>query len=1035
MFAYINTPLDEIAEHRNEFLFVPKKAKMLKKGVVVADEIVKISESVVPVRLFNVTNEAVTLYKNTFIGTLEKLNEENGYVEHVRYFGDSNCKELDTEDHVKPIITDIMNNLEVSDVIKNDALLIIREFKDIFSRTKSDIGFCDQITHEIDTGTTRPINMRCHRIPWNLEQKVDTRVNEMLENGVITESSSPWNSPIVVVAKKDGDIRLCIDYRKLNAVTKRPIYPMPDAQQLFNSLEGTKFYSSLDLSSGYYQVPMDEKDAEKTAFSTRKGHFHFMKMPFGLTGAPATFQTLMHKIFNEENWIKCIIYLDDILVFGKTGEQHNERLRLIFEKIRKAGIKLGPKKCKILRKEVTYLGHVISAEGVKTDPVKVEAIRNWPLPSTVGELKSFLGFCNYYRKFIKDYARLVEDLETLVKDSCEGSWYKLKNNKIAMTNENILRIDLLKKILCSSPVLVYPNRTDTFILDTDASHSCIGAVLSQYQNGDERVISYASRKLSSTEKFYCTTRKELLAVVTFVRQFKHYLYGKKFLLRTDHKSITWMLKAELNTSQYFNWKNELSLFDFEVVHRPGDKHVNADFLSRNPECEQCDVLHENPKRKRNVKLITGRCNCIFNDVDICAEQRKDNQLNELKEILSGERPIGDIRSKDISVLYSKRASLKVNDDIIYKKMKNEKLVPIMPMSQRKKFLNAAHVTLGHVGTSKLIQFLKEATYWPNISLDVKLLVEECEHCNRRKVTKTQKGDPLTITANFPFQKVALDITGPLPPTRDGYRYILGIIDVFSRYTVLVPLRHMDSNVVIESLMNRWISVFGPPFSFHSDRGTCFESKEFRNWLKSMGIEKTRSSPYYPQGNSIIERCFRTVKDRVYAFCNSERCGWNVSLSYVQLGINSTVASGTGYSPFEVIFGTKMFHRKLITDGVTEASVGEKISVTKQNINEINKAVLGFQSLPQDEPKKLDEYCVGEYVLIRNEGKKGLLQPNYIGPMKVVKRIGVKTYRMVDEKDNRIFDRHISKMKRVKKQRGISSTHGTCGSVISSLQQT
>ena len=539
----------------NEFLFTPMKAKMFKKGICVADEVVKLIDEYVPVRFFNISNSNVTLYKDTLIGSLEKLNDSEGFVEHVRYFKESPLTAFneDANKHIDSVIHDIKMGVGIPDKVKGEAIDIVKDFQDIFSCSKNDIGFCKMTRHEIDTGDTRRINTRYQRIPMHIEDKVDEKVNEMLKNEIIQESTSPWNSPIVVVAKKDGDIRLCIDYRKLNSVTRRPIYPIPDTQELFNTLSGAVYFSSLDLSSGYYQVPMNERDAEKTAFSTKKGHYQFLKMPFGLTGAPATFQNLMHN----------------------TGHEHNDRLKLIFKKIQQAGIKLGPKKCKILKKEVTYLGHVISAEGVGTDPAKIQAIREWPLPTTVEEMKSFLGFCNYYRKFIRQYAQLVACLEELVKDSCSSSWHKMKKARITLGEQHVSCIHTLKEKLCSSPILVHANKIDRFILDTDASHNCIGAVLSQIQNGNEKVISYASKKLSATEQFYCTTRKVLLAVVTFIRQFRHYLYGRRFLLRTDHKPITWMMSdsAKVNTSQYFNWKNELSMYDFEIEHRSGKKNT------------------------------------------------------------------------------------------------------------------------------------------------------------------------------------------------------------------------------------------------------------------------------------------------------------------------------------------------------------------------------------------------------------------------------------------------------------------------------
>ena len=1024
-----------IPDIHNDFLFVPMKSKMLKKGICVADGIVKVKDDSIPVRFFNVTNSDVTLYKDTLVGCLEKLNDSEGFVEHVRYFKEHDilqAYEKDTK-HVDLIINDLECNLLVPEGTKNEAIAIVKEFQDIFSRTKEDIGFCKKVKHEIDTGSTRPINTRFQRIPMHVEDKVNEKVDEMLSNGVITESTSPWNSPIVVVTKKDGDIRLCIDYRKLNAATRRPIYPMPDTQELFNSLSGALYFSSLDLSSGYYQVPMNERDAEKTAFTTKKGHFHFLKMPFGLTGAPATFQSLMHSVFRSENWLKCVIYLDDILVFGSSGREHNERLKLIFEKIRQAGIKLGPKKCKILKTEVVYLGHVISAKGVSTDPAKVQAIRDWPLPSTVGEVKSFLGFCNYYRKFIRQYARLVVPLEKLVKDSCSSSWHKMKRTKIVLNEEHISSIQILKESLCSSPVLVHPNKVDRFILDTDASHYCIGAVLSQIQNGEEKVISFASKKLTETEQFYCTTRKELLAIVTFIRQFKHYLYGTKFLLRTDHKSITWMMNdsKSINTSQYFNWKNELSLYNFDIEHRPGDKHCNADFLSREPKCEQCDVTHQFPKKKRNVKMLEPICRQLTEYAEICKAQNDDKNLQLLKNVLLGHEKASTLSTRETLLLLRKRELLEIKDGIIVKKDFKGNVVPVIPKKLRENLVNGAHTTLGHVGTNKLYIFLKDMVYWPNMSMDIRRNVEGCIACCKRKICKTRRGDKLPITANVPFQKLAIDITGPFPPTKDGNKYILGMIDIFSRYTILVALRSIDSKHVVDAIKRYWISVFGPPFSIHSDRGACFESQEFRKMLALFAITKTHSSPYYPQGNSVIERCFRTVKDRICSICNTERFSWDTALSLVQLGINSTIAAHTGYSPFETIFGDKMIRWNLVNNELLHFRCGEEMehryqrSADLQDFINRNKCDAGLKK-----QSNMDNYEIGDLVLIREERRKGLLLYNYKGPLKVIAKLGVKTYRLKDEHDGKLYERHISKIKRFYGKRKPSSTDGTCGSIAS-----
>ena len=540
-------------------------------NILVASCLCKVDKSrIVPLRVWTFSDD-VNIKKGMRIGQMEFMetsrNDENARVRNIKETKTDRWSKLlpQMEKHLAEIPKDYRNKL----------LPLLEEYSDIFSLSKNDIGLTNLVEHEIDTGNSRPIACSYRRIPFGLEDKVDDLIQELVDKNIIRPSESPWNAPLVVIPKKNGDIRLTVDYRRLNSITKRPIFPIPDANQLFDTLNGSVLFTTLDLSSGYYNIPMKSEDIGKTAFSTRTNHWEFIRMPMGISTAPATFQRLMHKIFEKEKWHECLIYLDDILVFSKSLEEHMTRLETIFSRIRMSGVKLSPAKCTFLKSEVTYLGHKISNTGVETDPKKTDKIKTWPIPKSLEDLRSFLGLCGYYRKFIKNYAERVKPLEEICKEKWNEKARK-KKTLLAWNDSMNKSFEELKLALTTAPVLCFPNKSDGFILDTDASHDCIGAVLSQLQGSNERVIAYASRKMSQSERQYCITRKELLSVHYFVNYFKHYLLGRAFTVRTDHRALCWLLNwKEPNTSQYCRWRQDLEIYNMDVRYRPGEKHITV----------------------------------------------------------------------------------------------------------------------------------------------------------------------------------------------------------------------------------------------------------------------------------------------------------------------------------------------------------------------------------------------------------------------------------------------------------------------------
>lgn len=439
------------------------------------------------------------------------------------------------------------------------------------------LGHTDLVEHNIDTGNENPIKIPPRRLSPKQKEIVDTELKKMLEQNIIEPSNSPWSAPVVLVTKSDGSTRFCIDFRKLNSITKKDAYPLNRIDDALEALSGAQWFSTLDLASGYWQCPLKESDKSKTAFTTHRGLYHFNVMPFGLCNAPATFSRLMNLVLGGLNWTRCLCYLDDVIVFGSTFEIALRNLKDVFECLRKANLKLKPKKCTLFQTEVAYLGHRVSKAGISCDPKKISAVQDWPIPTNVTEVRSFLGTAGYYRKFIPNFSTIASPLSQLTRKNKRFKW-----------DENCQKaFDELKLLLVSAPILAYPIADGKFVLDTDASDTGLGGVLSQIQNGEEKVIAYASVSLLNSQRKYCTTHKELLAIVTFLKHFRNYLFGQNFLLRTDHASLKWLKNFKNPEGMIARWISIVDMYDFEIEHRRGTLHLNADGLSRIPVKRKC----------------------------------------------------------------------------------------------------------------------------------------------------------------------------------------------------------------------------------------------------------------------------------------------------------------------------------------------------------------------------------------------------------------------------------------------------------------
>lgn len=983
------------------------------EDILIARALCRVKKGVLPLRVLNVTEGELLLRKGTTVGTLDVnvdvLTGEESETECMtgvaQWTSDSLMAQfgLDNKGLTKTQLQ------AVRELFNNNV--------SVFSRDDSDLGRTHLTHHQIDTGQARPIKMAPRRVPLHLQQEVSEHIKQMQGKGIIQPSCSPWAAPVVPVRKKDGGLRFCVDYRKLNEVTKKDAYPLPRIDDALDSLHSAQWFSTLDLASGYWQVEVDPQDRPKTAFTTRQGLFEFNVLPFGLTNSPSTFQRLMDLVLADLQWTTCLVYLDDIIVFGRDFAEHLQRLDQVLSKLKMAHLKVKPAKCNFFSTKVHYLGHVISAEGVMADPEKVEAVRGWPTPKNQTEVRSFLGLASYYRRFVKGFAEIARPLHKLTEKGRRFQWDEACQEAFVK----------LKTCLISAPVLAYPDPQKSFILDTDASDTGIGAVLSQEVDGLERVVAYASRALTKQERKYATTKKELLGVVAFTKYFKHFLLGKEFLLRTDHNSLRWLHNFHGIEGQLARWLEQLAAFQYKIVHRPGKLHTNVDALSRLPgykgdlpgsTSQICAV----DQKGGELPPERGEPTSDPLDDDALTEaQHADPELKLLMKLKgqNGDRRVALNTYPDLKKFGLVWDQLKVQGRRLVRVLPAKPKLPartqlVLPASLVPVVLQQLHdkTTGAHLGVQKIQGKIRDRFYWPGWFQRVKKWCQDCGECGSQKQSgATPRAPMVTSATSAPFERIAIDILGPLPKTERSNVYIMVVGDYFSKWTEAYPIPNQEAETLARVLMNEWVSRYGTPRSLHSDQGRSFESNLFQQLCRLLDISKTRTTPYHPQSDGMIERFNRTLLSMLVFYVDENQQNWDSLLPFVMMAYRSSVNATTGFTPHKVLFGREMV---LPIDVMLNIDVNEKFPSAKgyverltESLSTVLEAVKKHQARASENQKfyfdfkaQHQSYSVGEFVWVRNKArKKGVspkLQKRFKGPFRVIERVSDVLYRIQPE---------------------------------------
>ena len=859
------------------------------------------------------------------------------------------------------------------DEVNPRAKPIVAEYIDVFPKDlPSHLPPDRAVGHTIplEPGASPPFSGMYRHSPLEL-QEIKAQVAKLLSQQRIEPSSSPYGSPVIFVQKKDGSLRMCVDYRRVNALTRKSKYPLPRIDELIDQLHGARYFTSMDLQAGYYQIRIAPADVEKTAFRTPYGLYQFRVLPFGLTNAPATFQRAMNDIFRDYIGVFVLIYLDDILIYSKTEEEHENHLRLVLQRLREHQLYAKLSKCDFFQPELRFLGHIVGQHGIKVDPDKVRAVADWPTPTNVSEVRSFLGMANYFRKFLLDYAKHVAPLHALTKKDAPWNW--------SPDCESAFR--WAKDALQRAPVLALPDFQQPFEIRCDASGFALGAVLLQHG----RPVAYESRKLTPAERNYTTGEQELLAVVHSIGIWRCYLEGGEHPVTvvTDHQPLTYLpTKVRLSRRQT-RWAEFLSRFDIRWVHKPGKVNV-ADPLSRKP-----SLLLALTAEPRDCPMPTGEDQQFLDGVR--AGYESDGWLKSKAH----RRTLGNGQIMQSGGLWwhgTERAALYVPDvgDL------------------RKQCLMAVHdhPFSGHAGITKTFEQFSRSYWWPQCRQSVESYVRECDSCQRNKGPHRKPAgllQPLPIPGTL-WESVGMDFITHLPQTRRGHTSILVCVDRLSKMVHFIPTKDTaTAEEVAQLFIDNVVRLHGCPRDIVSDRDSRFTGRFWDAFCNQMGIISKKSTAWHPETDGNTERCNRVLQDMLRHYVSPTHDDWDQHLAAAEFAVNNSIHESTNSTPFKLNYGQNPLTPASLRIPRAESPCALKVTTTLQErltrAKKFLEAAQQRQKRYADEKRRDEEFAVGQQVMLstrnislKNPGSPKLM-PKWIGPYPVAKRIGKVAYQL------------------------------------------
>ena len=1080
---------------------------------VVSRSIAKITAKVTPIKVLNLTNAKIKLRKFQSMATISTINAStltplpkddlnNGHnlddLNNVSYVNmpPSTCTSINLT--VKPGVHEAASNLPsdllpsssstidsnaLPDVLKdlkikiNDKLttsqrerlinLLVKN-NNVFSRGLHDLPGTDIYIHHIDVKPgVKPIRCQPYKATPGNNVEIQRQIDELVDNGIIYPSTSMWASPCLLVTKQNGDRRLVFDYRKINDVISKLSYPVASPDQIFDSIaeQKARIFSVLDMKSSYTQIKLDDESQEITAFVTQNGKYAFRRCPFGLSHSGSVFVSVITQLFRQNNFQNLNSYVDDLIVYSRDFSSHLEHLEYVFKTLNSVNLKLNAEKCDLCLPEVNYLGMTISANGVAINQKKVTIVKNYPRPQNVKQVRQFLGFVNFFRKFICKYSIIVHPLNLLLRRDVVFDWCHACE----------VAFETLKAALINPPVLAHPDLSKQFILTTDASTTSIAWTLSQLDDElKERAILYGGRSLRDAELNWDVTSLEGIALVSAIKACHHYLADNNFIVYTDHESLINLRDTKNKHGRLFRWAILLQEYTFQVKHKAG-KLNHVDGLSRieyPPEPPNEQLLRQNDDEYDKIRIIAANrdyknqtrysdstvCDdendfvniqdhvelqLIYNEfetngdfkivdnarlaaiIDIATAQRQDPQLKRFFDFIENSiLPENDVIARKTviecqhyfthdNILYHVYLPRNVNTEL--HRNLHEQIV--IPSNMKNEILKSFHDDFAHAGFDRMYASIRTRYYWPTIYNDVHSYTSTCEICQKNKRQYHATKAPLCpLPVEDVFARVHLDIIGILPESGDNkYKYILIVADSFSKWIEAYPLKTQTSVEIAEVLFREYFSRYGFPLQIVTDRGANLISRIMQQLCKFCKITRMATSAFHQSANSMAERNIGTLIAAVRCYITSQHDWYNV-LPSILMALRATVCTqSTEFSPYEVLFGRIM---RTSTDILFAPETGYKdvdeyimqLIPRLQLVRDVAKANCeahqDYYKKIYDRNAKEGTLAIGsKHWLFMPQAKKGVnkkLRNIYAGPFYIVEQTSDTNYKIRDVKTNKML---------------------------------